>query len=233
MSTTKTLFVKPIPNRIARKIIIDNHYSKRFPASIICFGIFKEERLLGVCCYGTGNSQWHKRLVKGTVNGEYFELTRLWVDDELGKNTESRFISLTLRLIKKNLPHVKWVISFSDLNQGHEGSIYRATNFLYIGLGGFDSEVYNEATGIKINNRTLSSLKFGVKEQKEMGFKKIPSKGKNKYIYFIKPEEKKNLQVTVKEYVRAESKDSVAANFQLAEDGASPISAHKEELIGL
>ncbi len=34
-----------------------------------------------------------------------------------------------MRLIKKNAPHIKWVISFADATQCGDGTIYRASGF--------------------------------------------------------------------------------------------------------
>ena len=45
------------------------------------------------------------------------------------KNSESRAISLSITLLKKNAPHVKRVVSFADGCQSWDGTIYRAAWF--------------------------------------------------------------------------------------------------------
>ncbi|MFR3876814.1 MAG: hypothetical protein ACLTYW_00180 [Collinsella sp.] len=47
-------------------------------------------------------------------------------DDVLPRNSESRCISVALRMIKKQAPQIKWVISFADGCSCGDGAIYRA-----------------------------------------------------------------------------------------------------------
>ena len=54
--------------------------------------------------------------------------------DELPQNSESRCIAIALRLLKKNAPHLKWVISFADATQCGTGTIYRASGFKLVGI---------------------------------------------------------------------------------------------------
>jgi hypothetical protein len=51
----------------------------------------------------------------------------------LPKYSESRCISIAIKLIKKNAPHIKWIVSFADGSQCGDGCIYRASGFLLIG----------------------------------------------------------------------------------------------------
>ncbi len=54
--------------------------------------------------------------------------------DLLPKNSESRCIAISVRLLKKNAPHVKWILSFADGTQCGDGAIYRASGFVLTGL---------------------------------------------------------------------------------------------------
>ena len=62
-------------------------------------------------------------LVKNTKWNEFIELNRMAFDDYLPKNSESRCIAYSIKLIKKNAPHIKWVISFADGCQCGDGTI--------------------------------------------------------------------------------------------------------------
>ena len=57
------------------------------------------------------------------------ELNRMAFDDYLPKYSESRCLSICFKLIKKNAPHIKWVLSFSDGVLCGDGTIYRASGF--------------------------------------------------------------------------------------------------------
>ena len=56
------------------------------------------------------------------------ELNRLWVSDELPRNTESWFVSRALRALPPRI-----IVSYADPKFGHYGYIYRALNFNYAG----------------------------------------------------------------------------------------------------
>ena len=61
------------------------------------------------------------------------ELNRLWLDDALPKNSESWFVSRTLKMIPSRI-----VVSYADPLWGHVGYIYRALNFHYAGWTDMD-----------------------------------------------------------------------------------------------
>jgi hypothetical protein len=49
--------------------------------------------------------------------------------DLLPKNSESRAIAISIKLLKKHTPQIKWIISFADGCQCGDGTIYRASGF--------------------------------------------------------------------------------------------------------
>jgi hypothetical protein len=58
-----------------------------------------------------------------------WELSRLWVSDEMPRNTESWFIAQTIRWLRKNRPDVELLVSYADPSRGHQGTIYKAANW--------------------------------------------------------------------------------------------------------
>lgn len=127
-----TLQIRDIPYDVAKKVIIKNHYSKKWNAAFgkYNYGIFRENELLGVCVYGLPMNPMSDTSILKT--GNLIELNRLWISDVLGKNAESIFISSTFNLLKKDAPHIDAVQSFADGRLG-VGTIYKATNFRYYG----------------------------------------------------------------------------------------------------
>ena len=73
-------------------------------------------------------------LVEGTGWNEFIELNRMAFDDYMPRNSESYCIGATLRMIRKQAPHIKWVLSFADGTQCGDGTIYRASNFVLTGI---------------------------------------------------------------------------------------------------
>ena len=125
--------VKEIDTSIAREYISTFHYSKTFPDSTrFCYGAFIKNQIIGVICYGMGcGKNQYLAVIPDIQNGQYIELTRVWCMNEAPRNTESKFISETLKMLPKD---IILVLSFSDNAQGHCGLIYQATNWYYLGV---------------------------------------------------------------------------------------------------
>ena len=132
MGRAKDIVVKVIPSKIANNFIKKHHYSGKVVSnSKLHFGVFLDNKLHGVMSYGSSlDKSKIIGLVKGTKWNEFLELNRMAFDDVLPRNSESRAISQSIKLIKKNAPHIKWIISFADGCQCGDGTIYRASNFV-------------------------------------------------------------------------------------------------------
>ena len=95
-------------------------------------------------------------LVADTGWNEFLELNRMAFDAVLPRDSESRAIAISLRLLKKYAPQVKWVISFADACSCGDGTIYRASNFVLTGI----KENLNLAElpdGTRVHKMTLAS----------------------------------------------------------------------------
>lgn len=136
MGRAKEIRVSVIASKVANEFVKKYHYSSKVVNnSVLHFGAFLDNRLHGVMSFG---SPLDKRKVLGLVEGtkwnEMLELNRMAFDDYLPKNSESRCISIAIRLIKKNAPHIKWILSFADGAQCGDGAIYRASGFYLTGV---------------------------------------------------------------------------------------------------
>jgi hypothetical protein len=131
--TPKEIVIKPIPHSIARQICIKKHYLHSYPGgSVLNFGIFASDHLLGVAVLGVGPANLHC-LFRDAQGHQVLCLTRLWLDDRLGRNSESRSLAIILRQLRQHQSLVKVIVAYSDPMAGHDGGIYRAVGFLYLG----------------------------------------------------------------------------------------------------
>jgi hypothetical protein len=132
MGRAKDIIVKVISKNIADSFVRKVHYSGKVdPRSNLHLGVFLDGMMHGVMQFGISidkNKVIH--LVKDTGWNEFIELNRMAFDDYLPKNSESRAIAIAIKLIKKNAPHIKWIISYADGTQCGDGTIYRASGFL-------------------------------------------------------------------------------------------------------
>jgi hypothetical protein len=136
MGRAKEIIVKVIPSKIANEFVKKHHYSGKYAtSSLLHFGAFLDDKLHGVLSYG---NPIDKSKVIGLVNNsdgsktiwrDFLELNRMAFDDYLPKNSESRCMAISFNLIKKNAPHIKWILSFCDATQCGDGAIYRGAGF--------------------------------------------------------------------------------------------------------
>jgi hypothetical protein len=135
MGRAKDIIVKVIPAKVANEFIKRHHYSgKVVQNSSLHFGAFLDGILHGVMSFGSPlDKSKVLPLVQPCLWNEMLELNRMAFDSHLPKNSESRCISVAIRLIRKNAPHVKWILSFSDGTQCGDGTIYRASGFVLTG----------------------------------------------------------------------------------------------------
>ena len=77
-------------------------------------------------------------------------------DDVLPRNSESRCISVALRMIKKQASQIKWVISFADGCSCGDGAIYRASGFVLTGIKE-NANIAVMPDGTKLHKMTLES----------------------------------------------------------------------------
>lgn len=158
MGRVKEIEIKVIPAQIANPFVRTHHYSgKIVNNSSLHFGAFLDGRLHGVLSYGPSTDK--KRiigLVADTGWNNFIELNRMAFDDVLPRNSESYCIARTLRMMKKQAPQIKWVISFADGCSCGDGTIYRASNFVLTGIKK-NSALALLPSGEKIHKITLAT----------------------------------------------------------------------------
>ena len=122
--------IRQIDYRTAMALIMREHYLHRKAPCSVAFGLFLGEELKGVVCYGTPSSAPLRGGIAGIEHASnVVELTRLWVCDSVPRNGESFLIGRTLGRAGKEI-----VVSFAEIQQGHLGIVYQATNWIYTGL---------------------------------------------------------------------------------------------------
>jgi hypothetical protein len=144
---------------VDRKIISDFiehwHYSHNMNGvmSSYCFALYDGENLIGAMVYaplGMANT-WKKYADRPE---DVIELRRLCCIDNTPKNTESYFIGKTIRWLKQNT-NIKIIVSYADCNQGHNGTIYKATNFTLIGKSSPGRIIIRKSDGKQFHDKAI------------------------------------------------------------------------------
>ncbi len=171
-----------------------HHYSHTHPGGIdFSFKLSVGWKLSGACVFGymAGNP-------KASILPEYRpnqcrELMRLVLLDEVPKNSESQFIGWCLRWLKKNTD-LQAIVSFADPVHGHTGTVYKASNWEYMGLQKPDRPrlIIN---GSEVHPR-MAYDRFGTSSAKrisQMGHlvELKPREPKHKFVYFLRERSKR------------------------------------------
>ena len=177
--------IKKIDCKTAKEYIRKNHYSHgchNGPSP--CYGLFDGSNLIGVLMFATPCSEAVRASVFGPDYKDWVtELHRLHILDVTPRNAESWFISRCLKLLKKDMPNIKAVLSFADSTEGHEGTIYKATNAYFIGTTG-RATFYRDATG-RLRHPRQCGVNITKDTAKQLRWKAEKRGAKNRYLFLL------------------------------------------------
>lgn len=154
------------------------HYLQTLAPTKHSFILTYKTRTVGVCTFGKPSRQ----NIKADL-----ELSRFFVMDGTPKNTESYFLGGALRLLHKS-GFRGTIISFADTTEGHQGTIYKASNWKF---DGYTSKNYHyEKDGTRIHKRQVwdRAKKNNQKESEQAlleGLTKVEELPKSRWTYKI------------------------------------------------
>lgn len=229
--SAKDLLLKPISAAEANEIVKKIHYSgKVVPNSQIHIGIFYGGKLEGAMQFGPAMVKKNIiNLVSGTKWNGFMELNRMAFSEALPKNSESRAISIAMKLLKKHAPNLEWILTFADATQCGDGTIYRASGFVLTGIKKNDTLRIDPLTG---EPKQAMAVFHEGRTQEFAKWKKLDGY-QLRYIYFLNKSAKSRL--TVKEIpfdeiakigakmYRGKRLDGVTINTPSVQDGTSGV----------
>lgn len=159
----EALSVRLINRDDANSIIRRNHYSRTVSQnSLEHLGVFIGSDMVGVLQWGYAmNPASGASIVPGLTTGRWRELNRMWVDDVAPRNTESRAISYSIKLLRRRVPGLAMLQSFADERCGGLGVVYQACSFGYYGE---HTSTFWELDGVVYHNIAMT-----VKEPERVG----------------------------------------------------------------
>ena len=187
--------VEEIPRKFVDPFIRKHHYSKSTNGiqQKECFGLFKEGNfgipyMIGAAMYAIPSMPHTAKKYNPEDHTRCVELRRLCCIDDTPTNTESYFIGKTLKWLKKNTNY-QVVVSYADSHYGHEGIIYKASNFIHYGMTGSKRSVL--VNGERFHERILTDThSFAVEVQgrlkeKDSDIKIFTTEPKHIYVYYL------------------------------------------------
>ena len=107
------------------------HYAKSVPVNVLGYNVYNgNEEWCGVILYALGanvNIGTQYNIPMGGV----VELVRVALNGK--QETTSQAVAMSLKQLHKDCPHIRLVVSYADCDQSHLGTIYQATNWIYVG----------------------------------------------------------------------------------------------------
>lgn len=126
---------------------------------IVKIGAWEGLSFIGCILFSRGATN-HLGDPYGLKNTEICELTRVALKEHV--TPVSRIVMIALRMMFRQNPKLRLVISFADPNHGHVGAIYQASNWIYLGQTPA-SPLFIDKTGRQWHSRQVSRI--GVSRQ--------------------------------------------------------------------
>lgn len=139
----------------ARHAVEHWHYSHSMPVGkCVKVGAWEGGSFVGVIVFGYGASN---NLPKsfGLKQTECVELTRIAMREHITPIT--RMVSIAIRMLRKQSPGIRLIVSFADPDQGHKGGIYKGGNWISAGSSIASDEYIIK--GKRLHGRSVRKLR--------------------------------------------------------------------------
>ena len=209
----KKSIIRKVTREQAEKLILEYEWLGTLPPASFYYGIFFENILGGVVCYvGNGGGPSCAKMY-GIKDREIGYLLRGACAYWTPKGSASRLISISLKLIKKDYPHIKIAIAYADSEAGEYGTVYQATNWLCLGLGNdgkspskewvnTKGKIFHNSITTDIARRNKTTNKKVTQHLLDKGWRQQPRNAKCRYLYLIaQGEERQRIYNRIKQYI--------------------------------
>lgn len=135
------------------------HYSRCMPKSkMVRVGAWERDKFIGCVIFSYGATPQIGSPYRLT-QFEICELTRVALSKH--ETQTSRVLAGAIRMLRKQSPGIRLIVSFADGEQNHIGVIYQATNWVYTGTTK-PGRVGFVIKGKKTHTRTIGSMPGGI-----------------------------------------------------------------------
>lgn len=170
--------------RDAKRMVVEHHYAKGGSVTgVYVHGLFNKatDNLHGiawwlpptrVACESVNKQEWKRVL----------SLTRLVMLPDTPKNACSFLLARSVRMIKKDGRFVS-LVTYADESQGHSGTIYKASNWQYVGRTSATPRWVDPATGRQV--ATKSTVNRTYERMRSLGYVLEGKFCKHKYVLHL------------------------------------------------
>ncbi len=207
------------------------HYSRSMPASkTVKVGVWEDGRFVGAIVFARGANQ-HLGHAFGLTMYECVELARVALDAH--KAPVSKMVSIAVRMLKRQSPGVRMVVSYSDCDQDHHGGIYQACGWAYLGQVQTDGGTPRYRVHGKVMHGRSVHARWGRGTQNiewlrihvDPWAERVYTRGKHKYALALDPAQRSAVEAMAQPYPKPDSVSRIPANRpddHRGEGGAAP-----------
>lgn len=205
----------------AAKYACENwHYSGCTPKfKQLYIGVWEDKKFIGVVSFGRSSTPYLGNAY-GLSTTECAELTRIALRSH--KTPVSRIMSIALKMIKKQSIGMRLIVSLADPLHGHNGGIYQATNWIYVGRSSANTQYYFRGKW-RNDSSLMRYLQKNPKERESLPKRKV--EGKYKYLMPLDKNMRKQIEKLSKPYPKKSCPIGVTGNTvdsQSADGGSNP-----------
>ncbi len=182
------------------------HYSRTMPASkLVRIGTWEDGRFRGCVLFGVGANR-HLARPFGLQPTQVCELTRVALATGREHPT-SKVVAISLRMLHRQSPGIKVVVSYADFGREHYGTLYQAGNWIYLGPS---QQSYLKVLGEVVHPRSIYD-RYGKGGQSVAWLRKhvdplaerVPMAPKFKYVFPFDKKLRRDLLEIAKPYPKS------------------------------
>jgi hypothetical protein len=205
------------------------HYSKaRQAGKSANVGVWESGKFIGAVIFSAGSGSTTKWASRVSLHREEMaELARVALTKH--STPVSRIVSIAIKMLKRQSPNLRLLVSYADPREGHHGGIYQAGGWIYVGETSKDIR-YVDKHGKEYHPRVVSETGF----KKQFGVYKptvvrpsqcrtVEVPGKYKYLMGLDAEIKSTLATLSMPYPKRVASDTIdTATVQVDKGGETP-----------
>ena len=206
------LLVAPCSYKAAKYAVMNWHYSKRMPKSRQeYYGAWEDTEFIGAVIFGKSVTP-HLGKKYNLTSWTCAELTRVALSTHL--SPVSQIVTCAIKQTKTHNPGLRLLISYADPNVGHEGTIYQAMNWVYVGRSASIVQYYFR--GAWRNDTRLFKM-FADSPHLRDGIETRSLDGKLEYLYPLDKAMRRQIEPLAQPYPKRADVGEIESRFSTTE----------------
>jgi hypothetical protein len=191
---------------------------------LVKVGAWENGKYIGVVIFARGaNHNMSKPY--GLGQDQCVELVRVALTNHF--TPVSKIMSLAIKFLKRTNEGIHLVVSYADIDHGHHGGIYQATNWIYEGVFNQGARQGFIINGRLRHNKSVHSLGVKqslveVKKHLDQNAKEVFTKGKHKYLMPLDDEMRKRILPLAKPYPKRAKQAMTSSPEEQRQGGTDP-----------